>query len=262
MEERNYKLYVHISPSNKRYYGITVQTVQDRWQNGYGYRTQPHFYNAINKYGWDNIEHIVLFDNLTKEEACLLEQCYITLYNTTNDKYGYNSTYGGEHYIPSERTREKMSISNKIAQNRPDVKQRKSERTKGEKNPMYGKHLTEEHKQKLRDNSRWINAKEEAHIKASNTFKNIWQQKTQEQRDKQIGGMRTKESQEKAIQNRLKKLPLVLCVETGQLFDNLQQAADWAKCSKENIRCACVGRQDKAKGYHWEYIIRQEQEAI
>ena len=44
MEERNYKLYVHISPSNKRYYGITCQEkCEYRWQNGKGYTPNKHF---------------------------------------------------------------------------------------------------------------------------------------------------------------------------------------------------------------------------
>ena len=73
MEERNYKLYVHISPSGKRYYGITCKkNVQDRWLNGKGYGGNKQYTNAINKYSWENFEHIVLFKNLTKEEACLL----------------------------------------------------------------------------------------------------------------------------------------------------------------------------------------------
>ena len=68
MEERNYKLYVHISPSNKRYYGITgLKKCEDRWKNGAGYANNKHFTRAINKYTWDNFEHKVLFDNLTKE---------------------------------------------------------------------------------------------------------------------------------------------------------------------------------------------------
>ena len=78
MEERNYKLYVHISPSNKRYYGITSTSTVQRWNNGKGYKTQ-YFYRAIKKYGWENFKHEILFDNLTKDEACLLEQCYIAL---------------------------------------------------------------------------------------------------------------------------------------------------------------------------------------
>ncbi|MCI6458049.1 MAG: hypothetical protein MSA56_10170 [Clostridium sp.] len=134
MEERNYKLYVHISPSGKRYYGITCEKyVSRRWLNGAGYKKNEHFTNAINKYGWDNIEHIVLFDNLTKEEASLLEQCYIALYDTTNRKYGYNNSLGGEHGLASEQTKKKIS----------------------ENNAKYwkGRQLTEEHKKKISENN-------------------------------------------------------------------------------------------------------------
>ena len=111
--KRNYKLYVHINKKNgKRYYGITSEKyVCRRWKKGTGYIGNKHFTNAIKKYGWDNFEHIVLFDNLTKEEACLLEQMYIALYNTTNDKYGYNNSVGGEQHKHTNKTKNKMSES-------------------------------------------------------------------------------------------------------------------------------------------------------
>ena len=81
MESRNYKLYVHISPNGKRYYGITKQKVERRWANGLGYRSNKYFYKAIKKYTWDNIIHEVLFNNLTKEEACFLEHVIINTFH-------------------------------------------------------------------------------------------------------------------------------------------------------------------------------------
>ena len=155
--ERNYKLYVHISPSNKRYYGITSQKVEIRWQGGNGYTRNQHFKNAIKKYGWNNFEHIVLFDNLTEEEAKLMEQMYIALYDTTNRDKGYNITLGGESasgYHHTEKTKERLRKSStgrkgvsRYGKDNPNYGN--GDKIKGEKNPFYGKHHTEETRKKI-----------------------------------------------------------------------------------------------------------------
>lgn len=92
-----YTVYMHICPNNKKYIGLTMQSVERRWANGYGYRHQKHFYSAILKYGWDNIEHIIVAENLTKEEAGRLEQELIAIHKTCDRKYGYNKSLGGEY---------------------------------------------------------------------------------------------------------------------------------------------------------------------
>lgn len=63
------------------YFGITGQNPLKRWQGGCGYRHNTHFNNAIQKYGWDNIKHEILFDGLIKEEACAKEVELITNYS-------------------------------------------------------------------------------------------------------------------------------------------------------------------------------------
>lgn len=50
-----YTVYKHTCPNGKVYIGITKRNVEKRWLNGKGYERQPHFYNAILKYGGDNI---------------------------------------------------------------------------------------------------------------------------------------------------------------------------------------------------------------
>lgn len=65
----NYKVYKHIFPNNKVYIGITQQTLKRRWQNGRGYYKNTFISKAINKYGWENVKHEILFENLTKEQA-------------------------------------------------------------------------------------------------------------------------------------------------------------------------------------------------
>ena len=89
-KDKMYIVYEHISPSNKRYIGITCQPPEYRWRHGEGYRNNIAFYNAIKKYGWDNFSHNILFFNLSADEAASKEKELINFYKTTNKNYGYN----------------------------------------------------------------------------------------------------------------------------------------------------------------------------
>lgn len=96
MQEKKWKVYKHKSPNGKIYIGITSQEPERRWQNGYGYATQQLFWRAIQKYGWDNFEHEILEENLTKEEAFQRENYYIDIFKSNQREYGYNITSGGD----------------------------------------------------------------------------------------------------------------------------------------------------------------------
>ena len=90
-------LYLHLNKNNrKKYFGITTQKVGKRWKNGSSYSTNTHFYNSIQKYGWENFYHLVLCDQLTIGAAKRVEQLLIRCFNTTNPEYGYNKSIGGE----------------------------------------------------------------------------------------------------------------------------------------------------------------------
>ena len=75
--ENNYSVYQHVTPDNMYYFGAT-QNVERRWsRNGAEYKgtaLQPY----IEKFGWDNIQHIVLFKDQTKENALWIEDFLIT----------------------------------------------------------------------------------------------------------------------------------------------------------------------------------------
>lgn len=88
----NYKVYMHTFPNNKKYIGITRQDLEKRWQNGNGYKHQP-IYKYIIDVGWDNIDHDVLYENLTQNEAQEKEKELIELYDSINN--GYNISDGG-----------------------------------------------------------------------------------------------------------------------------------------------------------------------
>lgn len=113
-KERKYTVYMHTSPSGKRYIGITQQDVNKRWKNGYGYKAQAYFYKSINKYGWDNFKHEILYDGLTKESAEQKEVELIAFYKSDDCNYGYNIEHGGNSIGKmSNETKKKISEINK-----------------------------------------------------------------------------------------------------------------------------------------------------
>lgn len=125
----NNKVYCHINKINgKRYIGITKQSLTERFQNGLGYRKCTAFYNAIQKYGWDNFEHVLLADNLTREEASQLEQSYIEYYQTNQSQFGYNISSGGDNNFHrkhlTEEQRQRVSETTKIAMNTSEMKEK------------------------------------------------------------------------------------------------------------------------------------------
>src|SRR5574344_286078 len=91
----DFTVYCHIFPNNKKYVGITKQKVNKRWCNGYGYASCTIMWNAIQKYGWHNIEHKILYTNLSKLEAEQKEIDLIKEWKTNNRKNGYNILSGG-----------------------------------------------------------------------------------------------------------------------------------------------------------------------
>lgn len=109
MPNNIFKIYIHRNKTNNKVYiGQTCQALEKRWGKGSGYIHNPYFYSAINKYGWDNFEHIVWADNLTQDEANFIEKRLIVLFNTTDRRFGYNCRSGGDNSKHSQESIEKM----------------------------------------------------------------------------------------------------------------------------------------------------------
>lgn len=81
--------------NGKIYIGMS-KNLKNRWSaNGIHYKQSKRFYNAIQKYGWNNFEKIVLVEGLSFEEACDLEVKNISKYNSRDKKIEYNIAEGG-----------------------------------------------------------------------------------------------------------------------------------------------------------------------
>lgn len=119
----SYTVYKHTSPIGKIYIGITKMNPIRRQANGLGYKNCTHFFNAILKYGWNNIRHEILYTELTQEEAEYIEKKLIREYHSSNPNFGYNIQLGGyrnnngikrtpeqiQHYIEGAKKRPKRT---------------------------------------------------------------------------------------------------------------------------------------------------------
>jgi len=231
-EIRNYKVYVHINKfNNKKYVGITKQDVKKRWQSGYGYYNKGktnYFWNAIQKYGWDGFEHIVLENNLTHDEANDRERYYISLYNSNNLDYGYNLTLGGDGFLGQKRsieTREK--ISKKV-----------KEYFKNNHGYWYGKKIPTESIEKQKDTKRKNPYHHTEEWKINHSLK--------------VKGA-----------NNVNSKP-VRCINTNRIFANAKEAADYYNTDNSRIHKCCKGI-EKSSGKHpntgeklfWEYVDKE-----
>lgn len=279
MDVNNYYVYMHINKINgKRYIGITKNKPEKRWQNGYGYKRQI-FYNAIKKYGWNNFEHIVLFEKISKDEACKKEIELISKYNSNDKRYGYNISYGGEdghndlwndkeYYDRQVKERKKRWENNefrehhaesmKTAMNKNSYKKKQSKNTKnrwenGSFDEIHCKSImcleTGEIYKSITDASKMTNICRcdiskccLGQIKTANGYH--WQYYTEE--------LETKENRINLI-NKIGsgKGIKILCIETNILYNSIKEASVDTGIDNSLIGKVIKGKRITAGGFHW-----------
>lgn len=212
---KKYVVYCHTNKINgKKYIGITSMKPEKRWANGLGYRGNPYFNSAIEKYGWDSFSHDIWYTDLTCEEANALEAKLIKKYDSANREHGYNIDLGG----------------NSIGKVSEETKRKQSESQKGEKsywwgkkgnlNPMFGKHHSEEWKAKAREISSKYTHSDEMKEKMSYSHP----------------------------RNRAVK-----CVQTGVVYRSAAEAARKCGLNPRHIGDACRGKLYSSGGFEWKF---------
>lgn len=107
-----YTVYMHTTPDNKRYVGVTSKPAVTRWQGGGGYASNLAFADAIKKHGWGGIKHEIISMCESHSEAIETEKQYVALYKTNDKQFGYNHTAGGE--VPQDNAEFRTCFGNKL----------------------------------------------------------------------------------------------------------------------------------------------------
>ena len=235
---KNYCVYMHKNKKNQKIYiGQTCQKPERRWSNGYGYKGCPKFYAAIQKYGWQNFEHIIIKTSLTKEQANNLQKELINQYDTINN--GYNISIGGQESFANYDLREVICLNTKeIFNSTADA----AEKYYGHRD---GGHISSvclgerEHAGKAENGQFLVWAYLDDYLDNPDKYNNFSTKKKNPGRAKQV-----------------------ICINTGKVFNTLKEAAEWSgQKSHQNISAVCRGLR-KFAGKHpqtgeklsWQYV--------
>lgn len=262
-----YTVYMHTTPSDKVYIGITSRNVKARWQNRSGYSQHRYFYSAIKKYGWENIHHEIIAENLSKEDACKMEIELIAKYNATNRNFGYNESTGGESgrsgVHPSLKTIEKLRAASTGKRQSPESiektrqanigrvvsKETREKISRAKKGHKYGK-MSPEQVERLKASLKGRKSPmlgkhqtEEAKRKIGNA--NRGRKYTKEQiehfRNSHLG-QRNEQSMKK-----------VYCEETDTIYDSVADASRNTNVCTASVINVCKGRKSSVKSLHFRY---------
>ena len=224
MKNENWIVYCHTNKiNNKKYVGITGKDVNIRWKNGKGYSSSTHFNSAIQKYGWDNFNHDILFDGLSKQEAEDKERELILSLHLKDRRYGYNLTDGGEGtngYCFTEEQKKKMS-----------------EKQKGSNSIFYGKKRTKEFCEIISKARKGMvfSEKHKKNLSLSHLNKKL------------------PDEQKRKISNSSPKKRKVICLETKQVFDSITKVSSFYNKDARHIGECCSGKRMTWNNLHWAY---------
>lgn len=246
MIAENYTVYVHTSPSGKRYVGITKRKPETRWRNGQGYQSHhPHFYSAIKKYGWENFTHEIVAEGLSKQDAEAKEIELIATYNSNCRECGYNIENGGNS-IGKHSVETRRKISQQLRGHKVSAETRAKIRAAnlGKK----GRPLTIEHRERLRQVNTGKVASEETRIRLSEAHRGI----KLSERTKKIMSEQRKGRRHPTLWK-----PIAQIDSSGIVIAKFQSVIDASKATgicDPNISAVLNSKRKKAGGYGWKYI--------
>lgn len=239
----------NINDSNEKksvqnnYYGFIYITTNNI--NGKKYIGQKKYYgnyeiyigsgialkNAINKYGKENFTREIIENCKTKEELDSREKFWIEYYNATESEDFYNITSGGDGGFGS-----------------------------GKNSPWYGKHLSDETKEKLSkiksgENNPFYGKTHSDEVKKKLSEKALNQRHSKETREKMSKSMKENHADFNG-KNNPRANPVNQYSLNGEFikrWDYAKEASRTLDINYSSLISCCTGKYKSSGGFKWEY---------
>jgi group I intron endonuclease len=247
--------------THQKYVGQTLHDdVETRWKQHRQMRSKMlgrYILNAYRKYGIENFEFKIIC--MTFDECCnAMEEYYIKKFNTLAPN-GYNLRQGGKNSKHSEESKDLMRQNRKGkglgVVYTEEMRRERSERFIGEKNPNYGKPISEEQKQKISERMKelWKQKKEEGYTLSENLLKAL--EAGRQKRIEDAKNRRESKPISKGRKQRVAKLD-----EFGNIleeFDSIENAAGKLGLCSAKISAVCRGERKTTGGFRWKYLFEE-----
>lgn len=240
--------------NGKYYIGKSID-IYRRWKDEKRFvSVNDHLQNAFKKYGFDNFSFEIL-EECSEELLNDREIYYISLLDATNNKKGYNMTFGGTGGKPSEETIEKMKETKKkngytkywLGKSLPaEMKQKISNSLSGDKHPNFNK---------TGENS--PNGRKVICIETNQTFNTLKEAAL-------FAGLKTPNNIRTAIKTNTKaggyhwryldSKPKVKNLTTNEIFSSISEAAKVTGVDTSALHKVCKGQRKTCGGFEWSYI--------
>ena len=276
-ENKTYTVYMHLFPNGKVYIGASrQQPISKRWRAGSGYKNQKYLFSAIERFGWNNIEHIIIQEDLQEEEAKSLEKRLIKQYDSQNPEHGYNTKDGGQVFgehseeflnkLHSRMVGNKYCVGRKLSKEHIDalVNSRKGHFYPSKRKGVHDmpeemkKHLSIKAKERWSNpetRKKYIQSRPDMSGKNNPRYGSKLSDETKNKiRAKAIGRKLSKETRIKFSQN--------ACRGVIKYDSNMAEIERFCSCkdaalsvggNSTNVSFACKNPNRTYKGYYWRY---------
>lgn len=245
-------IYLWTNLVNGKHYVGQTQHFYDRMKQYEKCGATPYLHNAIDKYGVENFD-ISILEYIPIDKLDEREQYWIDYYESYKKENGYNicqyasTTRGFRHSEESKR---------KMAENHPLVC------LSGENNPMYGKHWSEERRQKHSEylKSRW-NEEEYRNFQSqrmsgeNNYFydKHLYGELNGMYGKKHSEETKRKISEKNKGKDNSRRIKII-CVETGITYKSMSDAANKVGTYASAIKLTIDNPNRTCQGFHFKKI--------